>query len=149
MNRSILELLGILFLIFVIMSEPPEKKFKTEAVAKAHQIIRNSVVVPVPSIVAIQTVLPVVQVIPVVSVPSVVTNVAGGEYQTGAGQLWYQTKSGVWKKAKAPAVISNSSAAGGPTPSILPPSIVPMNMGLDPAIPILAEGGYQTAAGQS
>ena len=88
MNRSILELLGILFLIFVIMSEPPEKKFKTEAVAKAHQIIRNSVVVPVPSIVAIQTVPPVVQVIPVVSVPSVVTNVAGGEYQTGAGQSW-------------------------------------------------------------
>ena len=51
MRGSIFKLLCIIFLTVVIMSESPEKKFKTEAVAKAQRILRNSAVVPTPPIV--------------------------------------------------------------------------------------------------
>ena len=137
------------------MAEPPEKKFKIEAVAKAHRIIRNSVVVPVPSIVPIITPAVVLAppVVPIVLVPPVVPIVAGGDYETVAGQSWYQTKSGVWKKVKAPAVISNSSTAGvsiaaeSAAPIVAPPIFPPVILA-DSASVGLRAGYYQTANGQ-
>ena len=88
MKRSIFKLLCILYLTVVIMAEPPEKKFKIEAVAKAHQIIRNSVVVPAPIVVPLITpvVVPAPPVVPtlitpvVVPAPPVVPIAAGEEY---------------------------------------------------------------------
>ncbi len=75
MRGSIFKLLCVIFLIVVIMSEPPEKKFKNEAVAKAQRILRNSVVVPE---------------IPISSeLTSVGSSAMSGYYQTAAGQ---------WKK---------------------------------------------------
>ena len=121
MNRSILELLGILFLIFVIMSEPPEKKFKTEAVAKAHQIIRNSVVVPA---------------IPISSESTAV----GVSERAG----YYLTANGRWRKIPTPRSTAPVVSAIVQTQIVLPPVVVlsvvvppivvPPIVGLDPAV---------------
>ena len=75
MRSSIFKLLCVIFLIVVIMSEPPEKKFKNEAVAKAQRILRNSVVVPETPI------------------SSELTSV-GSSSMSG----YYQTATGQWKK---------------------------------------------------
>ena len=144
MKRSIFKLLCILYLTVVTMAEPPEKKFKIEAVAKAHRIIRNSVVVPVPPIVPIITPAVVLAppVVPIVLVPPVVPIVAGGDYETVAGQSWYQTKSGVWKKVKAPA--GGSFVAESPVSIVAPPIHAD-----SAAVGLSARAGYyQTANGQ-
>jgi hypothetical protein len=61
------------------MAEPPEKKFKIEAVEKAHRIIRNSVVVPA---------------IPISSESTAVSvSVRAGYYLTANGQ---------WRKKPTP-----------------------------------------------
>jgi hypothetical protein len=147
MKRSIFKLLCILYLTVVTMAEPPEKKFKIEAVAKAHRIIRNSVVVPVPPIVPIITPAVVLAppVVPIVLVPPVVPIVAGGDYETVAGQSWYQTKSGVWKKVKAPA--GGSFVAESPVSIVAPPIFPPVILA-DSASVGLRAGYYQTANGQ-
>ena len=65
MKRSIFKVLCILYLTVVAMAEPPEKKFKIEAVAKAHRIIRNSTVVPIitPAVVLAPPVAPIVAIV--------------------------------------------------------------------------------------
>ena len=75
MRGSIFKLLCIIFLTVVIMSEPPEKKFKNVAVAKAQRILRNSVVVPE------------------ITISSELTS-AGSSAMSG----YYQTAAGQWKK---------------------------------------------------
>ena len=147
MKRSIFKLLCILYLTFVIMAEPPEKKFKIEAVEKAHRIIRNSAVVPIitPAVVLAPPVAPIVAiVVPPVFPPVIAADSASVGLRAG----YYQTANGQWKKkptprstvtsgivspaprssaAQIPVAISpasNSSIAGGATSAIISPAAI-------------------------
>ena len=110
MRGSIFKLLCIIFLTVVIMSEPPEKKFKTEAVAKAQRILRNSAVVPTP--------------------PIVVETSAEGQYRTASGVLYKRTATGQWRK--------QSSSSAGPSPPIVAPVIIVTPTVADFSTPVVA-----------
>ena len=110
MRGSIFKLLCIIFLTVVIMSEPPEKKFKTEAVAKAQRIFRNSAVVPTP--------------------PIVVETSAEGQYRTASGVLYKRTATGQWRK--------QSSSSAGPSPPIVAPVIIVTPIVADSSTPVVA-----------
>ena len=109
MRNSIFKLLCIYFLTVVIMSEPPEKKFKSEAVAKAQRILRNSAVVPTP--------------------PIVVETSAEGQYRTASGVLYKRTATGQWRK---------QSSSAGLSPPIVAPVIIVTPIVAESSTPVVA-----------
>ena len=124
MRSSIFKLLCVIFLIVVIMSEPPEKKFKNEAVAKAQRILRNSVVVPETPISSELT--------------SVGSSAMSGYYQTASGQWKKRPRSSTPVPVAAPVVASDFEE--------FPPVILADSA----SVSLSARAGYyQIANGQS